>query len=94
MASKGYPGPYETGIPISGLEHVESVPHCHAIHAGTKHMQGKLATAGGRVLGMVGQGHTLQDAIQAAYAGVSRVEFPGAQFRTDIAKKGLARLVP
>jgi phosphoribosylamine--glycine ligase len=92
MASKGYPGPYETGIPISGLDEVDSVPHAHAIHAGTKRMQGKLVTAGGRVLGLVGQGHTLNDAIKAAYAGVACVEFPGAQFRTDIAKKGLARL--
>jgi phosphoribosylamine---glycine ligase len=56
-------------------------------------MQGKLVTAGGRVLGLVGQGHSLNDAIKSAYAGVSRVQFPGAQFRTDIAKKGLARLV-
>jgi phosphoribosylamine---glycine ligase len=93
MASKGYPGPYETGIPITGLEQVNGLPHSHAIHAGTKRLQGKLVTAGGRVLGLVGQGRTLQDAIEAAYAGVSKVEFPGAQFRTDIAKKGLARLV-
>ncbi|MDB5105321.1 MAG: purD [Fibrobacteres bacterium] len=93
MASKGYPGPYETGIPITGLESVQSLTHSHAIHAGTKRMQGKLVTAGGRVLGMVGQGATLPDAIQAAYAGVEMVTFPGAQFRTDIAKKGLARLV-
>ncbi|MEO6095425.1 MAG: phosphoribosylamine--glycine ligase [Fibrobacteria bacterium] len=93
MASKGYPASYETGMPISGIDEVESVPHAHAIHAGTKRLQGKLVTAGGRVLGLVGQGHTLNDAIKAAYGGVSRVEFPGAQFRTDIAKKGLARLV-
>ncbi|MDB5048359.1 MAG: purD [Fibrobacteres bacterium] len=94
MASKGYPGPYETGIPISGLEQVQSLSNSHAIHAGTKRMQGKLATAGGRVLGMVGQGPTLQDAIEAAYEGAAKVGFPGAQFRNDIGKKGLARLVP
>jgi phosphoribosylamine--glycine ligase len=93
MASKGYPGPYETGIPITGLEAVQPLPHSHVIHAGTKRMQGKLVTAGGRVLGLVGQGQTLQDAILAAYAGVAQVDFPGAQFRSDIAKKGLARLV-
>jgi phosphoribosylamine--glycine ligase len=94
MASKGYPGPYETGIPITGLEQVVSLPRSEAIHAGTKRMQGKLVTAGGRVLGMVGRGPTLQNAIEAAYAGVAKVEFPGAQFRSDIGKKGLARLVP
>jgi phosphoribosylamine--glycine ligase len=93
MASKGYPGPYETGIPITGLEQVESLPRSEAIHAGTKRMQGKLVTAGGRVLGMVGHGPTLQNAIDAAYAGVAKVEFAGAQFRSDIGKKGLARLI-
>jgi phosphoribosylamine--glycine ligase len=93
MASKGYPGPYETGIPITGLEQMESLPRSEAIHAGTKRMQGKLVTAGGRVLGMVGHGPTLQNAIDAAYAGVAKVEFPGAQFRSDIGKKGLARLI-
>jgi phosphoribosylamine--glycine ligase len=92
MASKGYPGPYETGIPISGLETVSQVPGAHAIHAGTKRLNGKLVTAGGRVLGMVGQGPTLQEAIRIAYAGTAQAEFPGARFRGDIGKKGLARL--
>jgi phosphoribosylamine--glycine ligase len=93
MASKGYPGPYETGISISGLETVYSLPKAHAIHAGTKHMQGRLVTAGGRVLGMVGQGATLDEAIKSAYEAASKVEFAGAQCRRDIGKKGLARLV-
>ncbi len=93
MASKGYPGSYETGIPIEGLEQVGSVASAHAIHAGTKRLQGRLVTAGGRVLGMVGQGPSLTEAIQAAYAGTAKVAFAGAQFRSDIAKKGLARLV-
>jgi phosphoribosylamine--glycine ligase len=94
LASKGYPGPYETGIPIEGVEAVEAVPGAHAIHAGTKRLQGRLATAGGRVLGLVGQGASLQAAIQAAYAGCEKVSFPGMQFRRDIGKKGLARLIP
>jgi phosphoribosylamine---glycine ligase len=92
MASKGYPGPYETGIPIAGLETVSEVPGAHAIHAGTKRLSGKLVTAGGRVLGMVGQGPTLQEAIRIAYAGAAKAEFPGARMRSDIGKKGLARL--
>jgi phosphoribosylamine--glycine ligase len=93
MASKGYPGPYETGIPIEGLESVSEAPGAHAIHAGTKRLQGRLATAGGRVLGLVGQGATLPAAIEAAYAGVDKVRFQGMQFRRDIGKKGLARLI-
>jgi phosphoribosylamine--glycine ligase len=92
MASKGYPGPYETGIPIDGLETVSQVPGAHAIHAGTKRLNGKLVSAGGRVLGMVGQGPSLQEAIRIAYAGAGKVGFAGARFRGDIGKKGLARL--
>jgi phosphoribosylamine--glycine ligase len=94
VASKGYPGPYETGIPMEGLEAVAEVPGAHAIHAGTKRLNGRLVTAGGRVLGMVGQGPTLKDAIATAYAGTAKVGFAGAQYRSDIGKKGLARLVP
>ena len=94
MASKGYPGPYETGILIEGLDSVAGVPGAHAIHAGTKRLNGRLVTAGGRVLGMVGQGPTLQEAIRLAYAGAARVDFAGARFREDIGKKGLARVRP
>jgi phosphoribosylamine--glycine ligase len=93
MASKGYPGPYETGLAIEGLERVEEASGAHAIHAGTKRLNGRLVTAGGRVLGMVGQGPSLEEAIRTAYAAVSQASFPGAQYRTDIGKKGLARLV-
>lgn len=93
MASKGYPGPYETGLAIEGLERVQEASGAHAIHAGTKRLNGRLVTAGGRVLGMVGQGPSLEEAIRTAYAAVSQASFPGAQYRTDIGKKGLARLV-
>ncbi len=92
MASKGYPGPYETGIPVAGLEAVAEVTGAHAIHAGTKRLNGRLVTAGGRVLGMVGQAPSLQEAIRIAYAGAGKVEFAGARLRGDIGKKGLARL--
>jgi phosphoribosylamine---glycine ligase len=92
MASKGYPGPYETGIPIDGLEGARELADAHAIHAGTKRMDGRLVTAGGRVLGMVGQGPTLEEAIAAAYRAAGKVHFPGMQLRRDIGKKGLARL--
>jgi phosphoribosylamine--glycine ligase len=93
LASKGYPGPYPTGIPITGLNQVGSVPRAHAIHAGTKRLQGELVTAGGRVLGIVGTGASLEEAIDVAYSAVPKVEFEGALYRRDIGKKGLARLV-
>lgn len=92
LASKGYPGSYETGAPIAGLETCTELAHTHAIHAGTKYLNGQLVTAGGRILGLVGEGANLTDAIAAAYSGVAKVKIPGVQFRKDIGKKGLAIL--
>jgi len=88
MASEGYPGEYKTGAPISGIREAEK---CGAkiLHAGTKMQNGELLSAGGRVLGVVGKGETLKIAIDIAYAGVKKIKFAGAQFRTDIGKKGL-----
>ncbi len=94
LAAEGYPGAYSTGRPVLGLQGLNGLPHTQAIHAGTKYLEGKLVTAGGRILGLVGQGTTLEAAIGAAYAGIPHIEIPGMQFRKDIGKKGLARLVP
>jgi phosphoribosylamine--glycine ligase len=93
LAAEGYPGTYTTGQPVLGMEGLTGLPHTQAVHAGTKYQDSKLVTAGGRILGLVGQGNTLESAIGAAYAGVSHVKIPGMQFRKDIGKKGLARLV-
>ncbi|WP_193605336.1 phosphoribosylamine--glycine ligase [Nocardioides dongkuii] len=86
MASKGYPESASRGDVITGIEDAEALPGVHVIQAGTATEGGRLVTAGGRVLAVVGNGPDLAAARAAAYAGVAVVEFPGAQHRTDIAQ--------
>ncbi|WP_244930307.1 phosphoribosylamine--glycine ligase [Nocardioides sp. W7] len=85
LASKGYPETASKGDVISGLDAAEALAGVHVIQAGTAIADGQLVTAGGRVLAVVGTGTDLTAARQAAYAGVARIDFPGAQHRTDIA---------
>ncbi|WP_370249034.1 phosphoribosylamine--glycine ligase [Nocardioides sp.] len=86
MASAGYPATSSSGDPITGIDAAEALPGVHVIHAGTALQDGRLVTAGGRVLAVVGTGGDLAAARAAAYAGVAEVAFPGAQHRTDIAR--------
>lgn len=85
MASKGYPETASKGDAITGLDAAESVSGVHVIQAGTALADGQLVTAGGRVLAVVGTGSDIAAARAAAYDGVTRIVFPGAQHRTDIA---------
>lgn len=90
IASGGYPGSYETGIPITGIEDAETDPDVLVFHAGTKRSEsGQLVTAGGRVLTVVGRGTTLQEARDRAYAAVAKIDFEGKMLRTDIAAREL-----
>ncbi len=92
LASGGYPGSYAKGKPISGLDSPDLPNNLHIIHAGTKTDGGNIVTSGGRVLGIVGIGNNLKEAIDTAYKGTEIVRFENAHFRKDIAKKGLARI--
>ena len=84
LASGGYPGPYETGKPIAGLDTVD--PEALVFHAGTRlDDEGGVVTSGGRVLTVVGRGATLAAARAVAYANAARIEFAGRHYRTDIA---------
>jgi len=89
MASGGYPGDYAKGKEILGLEKFENAPDVVVFHAGTKLVDGKIVTAGGRVLGVTALGGNLQAAQSLAYETVSKICFEGCQFRRDIAAKGL-----
>jgi phosphoribosylamine--glycine ligase len=82
LASAGYPGPYETGLPITGVEDVD--PGVQVFHAGTRREDGRLLTNGGRVLNVVALGSDLEDARRKAYANVARISFPGMHYRRDI----------
>ncbi len=89
LASGGYPGPYQTGLPIDGLD---SVPDDVIVfHAGTSRDEaGRLLTSGGRVMSLVGMGSDLGEARARAYSAVGAVQFPGKQFRGDIAARELS----
>ncbi|MDD3243743.1 MAG: phosphoribosylamine--glycine ligase [Eubacteriales bacterium] len=84
MASEGYPGSYEKGKEISGLTSADGVT---VYHAGTKNVDGRVVTNGGRVLGVTAVGNDLPQAIAAAYRGVEQIHFEGAQYRKDIGQK-------
>ena len=88
LAAPGYPDDPQSGVPIGGVE-VASATGALVFHAGTALHHGQLASAGGRVLDVVGTGATVSDAREQAYAAVEQIDFPGAQFRTDIAAKAV-----
>ena len=88
MASSGYPSKYETGFEINVPEDIDA----EVFVAGAKLADGKLLTAGGRVLGVVRTADTLADAIDGAYADTSKVSFKNAFFRRDIGKRALMAL--
>jgi phosphoribosylamine--glycine ligase len=92
MASQGYPGSYEKGKPIHGLEKAEMMAGVHCFHAGTTLKDGRYLTAGGRVLGVTGLGQGIKDAIETTYRAVKEITWEGAHYRRDIGKKALARL--
>ena len=88
LASVGYPGAVETGVPITDLE--AAARHAHVFHAGTaRDAGGRLVTAGGRVLSVVGTGETLAAALAAAYRGADAVQFAGKTLRRDIGWRAL-----
>lgn len=91
LASGGYPGSYETGKPIGGLEEAGQVEGVTVFHAGTKEENGTILTAGGRVLNVTAVADTLEQAIFRAYQGVERIRFDGARYRTDIAHNAVTR---
>ena len=92
MASGGYPGHYEKGRPISGLEEAGRMEDVVVFHAGTRMLEGEVVTNGGRVLGVTALGDTIAEAKERAYEAVSKIHFQGAYFRTDIAQKAIDRL--
>ena len=89
LASGGYPGSYEKGKVIEGLENASSRPGIEIFHAGTKFESGRCQTSGGRVLGVCGTGPTLAAARERAYEAVGDIRFEGMHYRRDI---GTARI--
>jgi phosphoribosylamine--glycine ligase len=90
LASAGYPGAYETGKCITGIDG-NDCPGAVVFHAGTRQTDRDLVTSGGRVLGVAATGTNLAESIARAYAAVDRIHFDGMHYRKDIGKKGLQR---
>jgi phosphoribosylamine---glycine ligase len=87
MASEGYPGPYEKGRPIRGLEEAAQVPDVKVFHSGTALVGGQPVTAGGRVLAVTAMGNSIPTAKLQAYTAVKCIRWPGAWCRKDISDK-------
>jgi phosphoribosylamine---glycine ligase len=91
LASAGYPESASTGDEIRGLRSIDSL-EVELLHAGTEERDGRLVTAGGRVLNITGIGSTPAEARERAYAAAERVQFDGKQMRTDIAARAVERV--
>jgi len=97
-ASGGYPGEYEKGKEISGLEEAAKIKDTVVFHAGTKklsavssQLSAKYVTNGGRVLGVTGLGNTIKEAIDKTYEAVDKIHFEGMHYRRDIGRKAISK---
>ena len=90
-ASGGYPGPYDTGVTITGVEEAGRLAGVTVFHAGTARRDGVLVTAGGRVLGVQALGGDIEGAIAQAYAAMDRIAFSGMHARRDIGRRAIGR---
>lgn len=90
MAAEGYPGSYQKGLPIRGLEQVEGAEQVVVYHSGTAGSGGELVTAGGRVLGVTVLGDNPTQAQKLAYQAVGRIHWPGVHYRKDIGQRAVS----
>lgn len=92
MSSGGYPGVFEAGKPIHGIDEADRIQGVKVFHAGTNLRGGGYFTSGGRVLGVTARGKDLPDAVERAYDAVMKIRFEGMHYRQDIAARGLKHL--
>jgi phosphoribosylamine---glycine ligase len=92
LTSAGYPGHYETGKLIKGLDAAKALRDVAVFHAGTRRDADTYVTSGGRVLGVTATGASLEEAIRKAYGAVEKIHFEGVHHRTDIGATGIGRL--
>ena len=91
IASSGYPGTFEAGKKIAGLEQAEQIPGVKVFHAATSKRDDVYFTSGGRVLGVTARAADLATAVQNAYSAVSNIGFEGMHYRKDIAARALRK---
>ena len=91
-SSSGYPGSYNTGLPITGLTNAAHTPGVEVFHSGTARLANQVVTSGGRVLGVTAIGDSLQEALGNAYQALSLIHFDGMYYRRDIGHRALKKL--
>jgi phosphoribosylamine--glycine ligase len=91
MAAKGYPGAYEKGSVIDGLDAAAQIEDVEIFHAGTRAEGGKIVANGGRVLNVCALGKTVAEAQARAYAAVDKIDWPGGFCRREIGYRALER---
>ena len=89
LTAKGYPGTYDKGHDISGLDALKNWRNGFVFHAGTSKENGHWVTSGGRVLGVTARGATIADAVKEAYNAVSKISWDGMHYREDIGRRAL-----
>jgi phosphoribosylamine--glycine ligase len=87
--SRGYPGSYPTGLPITGLKQADAMPDVKVFHGGTKRDGDKIVTDGGRVLSVTALGKTIAEARQRAYKAIEQIHFDGMHYRKDIGHQAM-----
>jgi phosphoribosylamine--glycine ligase len=92
ISSGGYPKAYKKGYEISGIDEAEKIEGVKIFHAGTKIVNNKLVTNGGRVLSVTAKGENLSIATNLSYTAVKKIYFKDMHYRTDIAQKALRRI--
>jgi phosphoribosylamine--glycine ligase len=91
LSSEGYPGKYQKGDIITGIDEANRLEGVHVFHAGTGFKESRIVTSGGRVLGVTATGSTIAAAKAKAYEAVGKIRFRGMHFRKDIADRALNR---
>jgi phosphoribosylamine--glycine ligase len=91
LAARGYPGSYETGTPIFGLDTLRDWKDGMVFHAGTAKSNDTVVTKGGRVLGVTAVGISIDEAIAEAYRAVGKISWAGMHYRRDIGHRALRR---
>jgi phosphoribosylamine--glycine ligase len=90
-SSSGYPGSYQTGFPITGLDAAARVPGVEVFHSGSSLENGQVLTAGGRVLGVTAAAPKLEEALARAYEAMELIHFEGMYYRRDIGHRALKK---
>ena len=91
LSARGYPGPYDKGDEIRGLDKLRHWEKGFVFHAGTAKENGRWLTSGGRVLGVTARGSDIGNAVTNAYSAVSQISWDGMHYRKDIARRAIAR---